>query len=319
MDFFEAGGDSLSALRLIGRLSQGHSAAIVGGDLFLHSTPRRLAARLRELQIGRAAPAEGRNLRLLREGTGAPIVFVHPIGGQILPYARLARHLDVGEPVYGLQPSSRDASYGSLSERCAAYAEELKALSGGPFHLGGYSLGGALAMELAAQLRRDGHDVRWVFLIDAWVPQAPLTGVAKLRHRISELRRFTSTERWMWVRAQLVRLTRGEPEEDLLEGAPLIDANLMRELGEQALRWSPPCYPGNVLLFRAEMDLRGYSNLPSALGWDAYCPRLEVRPVPGNHSDIVAEPTVIHIAREMERRMRSAEIAAGQGSRALLK
>jgi thioesterase domain-containing protein len=67
------------------------------------------------------------------------------------------------------------------------------------------------------------------------------------------------------------------------------------------------------------MDLRGYSNLPSALGWDAYCPRLEVRPVPGNHSDIVAEPTVIHIAREMERRMRSAEIAAGQGSWALLK
>jgi amino acid adenylation domain-containing protein len=304
-DFFEAGGDSLSALRLIGRVSR-QETAIVGGDLFLHSTPRRLAARLREVKIGTAPPAPGRHLRLLREGTGAPIVFVHPIGGQILPYAPLARHLGTGGPVYGLQPSGQDSHYASLAERCAVYAEDLKALSPGPFYLGGYSLGGVLAMELAHQLTREGRGVRFVFLIDAWVPKPFLAGRAKLRHRLSELRRFTWAERGLWVRAQMRRLTgSGFEEEDLLEGAPLIDATLMRELGEQALLWSPPHYPGPVLLFRAQMDLRGYSKPESALGWDACCPRLEVISVPGHHSDIVAEPTVVHIAREIERRIRA--------------
>jgi thioesterase domain-containing protein len=88
--------------------------------------------------------------------------------------------------------------------------------------------------------------------------------------------------------------------------ASLIDADLIEMLGEQAMRWSPPRYEGNVLLFGAEQDVRGYSNpRGGALGWDVVCPRLEVITVPGNHHDMLAEPAVIRIAREMERRIGS--------------
>jgi amino acid adenylation domain-containing protein len=303
-DFFEAGGDSISALRLISRLGRSRGAAIAGGDLFLHSTPQRLAAHLRKLEAGGTATALGRHLRLLREGTGTPIVFVHPIGGEMLPYLRLAQHLGAGAPVFGLQTAGVDAEYRSLAERCTVYAEELKRVSAGPFHVGGYSLGGVLAMELATQLRRSGHEVRWVFLLDAWVPNSLPAGAAKLRHRLRELRRFRWGERWLWVRWQLLRLAGFDPEESLLKEASLIDADLIRVLGEQALRWCPPPYEGNVLLFRAEMDSRGYSNPPGgALGWDVVCPRLEVIRVPGHHHEMLAGSAVVRIAREMERRM----------------
>jgi thioesterase domain-containing protein len=221
----------------------------------------------------------------------------------MLPYLRLAQHLSSGAPVFGLQTAGVNEAYTSLAERCAVYAEELKRVSAGPFHVGGYSLGGVLAIELAAQLRRSGREVRWVFLLDAWVPKPLRAGAAKVRHRLRELQRFSWGERWQWVRWQLLRLAGTNPEEKVVKEASLIDANLIEMLGEQALRWSPPHYDGNVLLFGADLDVRGYSNPQSALGWDVVCPRLEVIRVPGNHHEMLAEPAVIRIAREMERRI----------------
>jgi hypothetical protein len=105
-------GDSLSALRLIGRLSQEHSTAIVGATFFSTRRPRGSRARLRELEI-RAGGTRGRaqSPTAPRRHGVRPSCSFQSDRWPDLPYARLARHLDVGEPVYGLQPSSRDASY----------------------------------------------------------------------------------------------------------------------------------------------------------------------------------------------------------------
>ena len=293
-DFFEAGGDSLSALHLVARLARRHVNNISGGDLFAHATPRRLAARLRALEAG----GEGRHLMKLRAGTGAPLVFVHPIGGEMLPYVRLAQRLELGAPVFGLQALEGEAPFESLEERCAAYAEELQRSTNGPLYLGGYSLGGVLAMELAAQLRRAGREVRCVFLLDAWVPKPALSRSAKVKRRLTELGRQSWSERWQWVRGRQRRLAGLDRRE-----------GLMLALGQQMPEWMPARYEGEVLLFHCELNIWGEQNPPGGHGWEAFCPNLTVLTVPGNHTEIVLEPAVSLVVKEMEARIRSAPAA----------
>jgi amino acid adenylation domain-containing protein len=290
-DFFEAGGDSLTALQLVNRLRMRHGALISGGDVFVHATPRKLAARLRATY----SRVKGRHLLRLREGTGAPIVFVHRIGGDALAYLPLAQRLNSRNPVFAFQAVAGEAPFASLEERCAAYAEELQQTFSGPLCLCGHSLGGLLAMQLAAQLSRAGREVRWVFLLDAWVPRSRW---ARMRKRFAELWQQSWSERWRWVCArQWVRPTpRRLPN---LDGGE----RLMMTFNEQIPRWVPSRYEGNVMLFRCDLNMFGPKQAPDALGWDKFCSKLTVLSVPGNHLQILNEPTVSLIVKEIEARL----------------
>jgi thioesterase domain-containing protein/acyl carrier protein len=299
-DFFEAGGDSLGALRLISRLRQERDLELTSGELFLHSTPRRMAARLEQLLAGAAPPS---HLLRLRSGRGRVSVFlVHPIGGHLAPYARLAHHLGDSAALFGLQAGAGKRPYQSIGQRCAAYVEEVMAASSGPLILGGYSLGGALALEMAEQLRRAGRVVSLVLLLDAAVPRRLERGWAKLRHRATELRRFSWRDRRIWLSEQISRRFLHGPadERDFGEAEVLIDSAEMKSLIEQSLRWQPPRYAGKVRLFRADRSIRGYPNPVNALGWDRYCTDLEVFDLPCNHAEILVEPQVLRIVAEME-------------------
>jgi amino acid adenylation domain-containing protein len=300
-DFFEAGGDSLSVLRLISRLSQQLAVQVTSGELFLHSTPRRMAARLEQLLNGTTQP---RHLLSLRKGDGPmAVVLVHPMGGHLAPYARLAHHLSASVNLFGLQAAGSDTPlYGSIAQRCAAYVQELMAAWRGPVILGGYSLGGALALEMADQLRRAGRIVSIVLMLDAPVPRPASGGWDKLRHRATELWRFSWRDRRIWLMEQLShRLVAARNDtQEYGEAGALIDTSGMQLLVEQTLRWQSPLYDGEVLLFRANRNLRGYPNPLGALGWERFCSHLEVLDLPCNHAEILVEPQVLRIAADIE-------------------
>jgi thioesterase domain-containing protein len=95
---------------------------------------------------------------------------VHPIGGNVLCYAELARLLD--RDVYGLQmPDPHQEGYpASLEELAAVYLDEIrKARLAPPYHLAGWSMGGVLAFEMAQQL---GRRAGLLAIIDAEPPLA---------------------------------------------------------------------------------------------------------------------------------------------------
>jgi amino acid adenylation domain-containing protein len=300
-DFFEAGGDSLGMLRLISRLSQQLAVQVTSGELFLHSTPRRMAARLEQLLAGTTQP---RHLLSLRKGHGTTaVVLVHPMGGDLAPYGRLAHHLNPSVNLFGLQAAgSNTPSYESVAQRCAAYVDELMGAWRGPLILGGYSLGGALALEMADQLRRAGRTVPLVLLLDAPLPRPHRRGWDKLRHRATELWRFSWRDRRIWLMEQLShRLVAARDDaQDYGEAGAVIDTHGMQLLVEQTLRWQPPLYDGKVLLFRADRNLRGYPNPMGTLGWDRYCTDLQVLGLPCNHTQILVEPQVLRIAADIE-------------------
>jgi thioesterase domain-containing protein len=162
-------------------------------------------------------------------------------------------------------------------------------------------LGGVMALEMADQLRRAGRAVPLVLLIDVAVPRPPRRGWDKVRHRITELWRFSWADRSIWLTEQLarsLRLVKAGP--DLSEAEALMDAAGMELLVQQARGWQPPQYAGKVYLFRGDRNLRGYPNPEGAHGWERHCMDLEVLSLPCNHAQILVEPQVLRIAAEIQ-------------------
>jgi amino acid adenylation domain-containing protein len=107
-----------------------------------------------------------------------PLFLVHPAGGDVLCFHGLARHLyelvggaaGPGLPVYGLQSHGLveggvpDRSLEAMAER---YLGEMRRVApAGPYRLGGWSLGGVVAFEMACRLRASGEEVELLAVLD---------------------------------------------------------------------------------------------------------------------------------------------------------
>src|SRR5208283_2392385 len=95
-------------------------------------------------------------------GSKPPLYLIHGVGGKVLGFSDLIRHLDSDQPVYGVEyviDVSKPVML-SLEELAAHYIEEIRASRvHGPYCLLGYSFGGILAFEMARQLQAGGLEV----------------------------------------------------------------------------------------------------------------------------------------------------------------
>ncbi|MDY7093675.1 MAG: non-ribosomal peptide synthase/polyketide synthase [Acidobacteriota bacterium] len=170
-DFFRMGGHSLLAVRLLSMIEAELGREIPMAELFRHSTVEGLALWLR-----RELPAtEPTLVPLASGGVGVPIFLVHPVGGTVLCYAELARHLGERHPVFGLQARGLDGEEpprDRVETMAEAYLDEVLAVAPeGPWVFGGWSMGGAVAWEMAAQLVRRGRQPGPVVLLDSRIAE----------------------------------------------------------------------------------------------------------------------------------------------------
>jgi amino acid adenylation domain-containing protein len=165
-DFFEMGGDSLSAVRLMMKTRALFPEFQPSFALLLKSpTVAQFAHALRGRQ------PHGSYLVAMREGSERPPLFcVHGAGGNVFSTRDLASAMPLGQPVYCFQARGLDgqsAPFSSVEETAQCYIDEIrKVRPHGPYFLSGGCYGGLVVFEMARRLHALGEDVAMVAMID---------------------------------------------------------------------------------------------------------------------------------------------------------
>ncbi|MGW3498380.1 non-ribosomal peptide synthetase [Streptomyces sp. NPDC001020] len=300
-DFFALGGNSLLALRLVNRVRTELGTAVPFGRIFESPTLRAFAAAVHD---GTASAACAVTLSDGEEtGGGQPLILFHPVGGSVAGYLDLARSWP--GPVHAFQSRMLVQGAGpsgdpDLETMAASYLRELRELvPTGPYLLGGWSMGGVLAFEVARQLTAEGEQCR-VVMIDSMATEERLPDTEA--ERLVEFLGDLAGGRLPAAAAAAVHEAAGDdlpaaaravavahgllpPEVDDAQFARLAGAHAHNLAVLGAYRPGPCDVP--VLLFVARQrhgDLHGPGG-----GWRALCPRTEVEFLEGDHYSIVAD------------------------------
>ncbi|AZZ81208.1 non-ribosomal peptide synthetase [Gordonia alkanivorans] len=164
--FFDLGGNSLAAARVVAQIREHHGLRVELAWLFSDATVKGIAAR-----IAANNDVSGDIVITLRaQGARAPLFCVHPAGGLAWFYGGLAPYL-ADRPIYGLQDPhvvTGEPSITDARELATRYVEEIRQIQPrGPYHLLGWSVGGVIAHAMATQLRELGEDVAYLGVMDS--------------------------------------------------------------------------------------------------------------------------------------------------------
>jgi thioesterase domain-containing protein len=198
----------------------------------------------------------------------------------------------------------------------AAYLEEIKSVQPeGPYRLGGWSLGGAIAYEMASQLAARGERVASLVLVDAELPSADtrVTGTDEstvLALCALDMAALTATGKPAITREELEQLPAGTrvralvdrlraagafpasmPDDDAFRTIEVFKGNVLAATG-----WAPAPYAGRVVLLEAtESELHADRG-----GWGPFVPELRVERVPGDHYTMLKKPHVEELAARID-------------------
>ena len=242
-------------------------------------------------------------------GRRPPFFCVHPAGANTLCYFDLAHELGDEQPFYGLQSpgfDGEDAPRAKFEELAALYVAALQSVQPqAPYLLGGWSMGGHVAFEMAQQLRGQGQPVALLAVLDSQAPGDSFTDMQTddetLLHmfagnlgqrygfELDDLRGRTLDERLHHLRQRSV-------ETNAVPAAAADPQHIHRlfrvfKANVQALvNYEPRKYPDRITLFRA-WERFAVSPSDPLDGWDALAPEgVELHVTPGNHYTMITMP-----------------------------
>ncbi len=321
-NFFELGGHSLLAVRLFAQIEKAFGRKLPLAILFQAPTVEHLANAIRKQESSRAWSAL---VPIQPHGSSQPFFGVHAVGGNVLEYHDLARHLGSDQPFYGLQSQGLDGKQPPLTrieEMAACYIKEVRKLQPeGPYAIGGRSFGGIVAFEMACQLHAQGQEVNLLALLDTYpagyFKLAP--GASSRRNRIARflrrmhchlqnLRRLPAREKagyiatkGQYIPAKLQRMAWESVfslYKRIARPLPRVLRNI-EQLNYTAIsEYVPQVYPGAVTLFLASGDVTAAYDLKE--GWQALATGgVEIHEIEGNHINIIKEPFVGELAAKL--------------------
>jgi len=320
-NFFEMGGHSLLAARMLTRVEAAFGRRITLTSLFRSPTVRGLA----RLVLTEAREFDFRQMvRLQADGANLPLIAINNTG----VYYLLAKRLGPQQPVTSLQLFDPAARHDSLPETLEQIAAEYVKLirrvhPDGPYLLAGWCVAGALAFEIARQLAAGGHHVSNVFLIDSWVPRyftrlpwlRRVFGNYSLRWQLAradwhQYRSGQQTlQQFMDARPSLGKLLRmlgllwgdasASQVNEVADGPEQYDRWLLEYLKATTNRYEPGSYAGKVTLLRSKGEPTGWFFDPLA-GWGAVVTGgIELAMVDGNHFTMFQDPGATQMAERM--------------------
>jgi amino acid adenylation domain-containing protein len=338
-DFFDLGGHSLMAIKALSRIREDFEVDLPLATLLQAPTVAQLAALLHKEDLN---PSWSLLVPVRAGGSKPPLFLMHALGGNVLDYYRLVNHLESDQPVYAFQAQGLDGNFikgATLEEMAADYVAELQNFQPeGPYFLGGFCMGGLLALEAAEQLTAAGQNVALVIMVQSIHPGAmdykPNTPAFKrlwyqMQKRASLEWENLSHNPKGYVSERLVHLWDAVRVRTSIAYQKMIgkDPSMSTEFSQlyffeavgvehkKAMdKYRPGPYGGDVLVIRASKQLAGLI-ADERLGWDrTFHGKLEVCEVPGHQENLLLVPNVSQLAKEISIRLKAAQQRYFKGS-----
>ncbi|MGY0056685.1 beta-ketoacyl synthase N-terminal-like domain-containing protein [Streptomyces sp. LZ34] len=304
-DFFALGGDSLMAVRLRGRVHEDLGIAVPLAEFLEQPTFGRLAALAQDAGGTRddrgetgdtrpqRTPAAPRELVRFHEGgDGTPLFLAAPAAGSSLCYREFARAVGGDRPVYGIDAPGLLGGApipDRVEDLAAHHIRVLRAVRPhGPYAVGGWSVGGLVAHEMAAQLERAGERVELLLFLDGFAPDSGGRPLGSAPQHLAA---------GLWHQA-LVALQIGPAGRTVrsVPGASRVFRAYLRAM----LRYRPRPVSCPTVLFKAGLTHRTEARLRTWLS--ALHPGgLTVLPCSGKHWTMLTEPHASALAHQVRR------------------
>lgn len=308
-NFFELHGHSLLALRLFARLNAQFGRNLPLSTLFHAPTIEKLAELL---QQDNCSQPPSSLVAIRAEGTRPPLFIISGLGGNVVRFYELARHLPKDRPVYALQPPGLDGTSPYLTrvqDMAEYYISEIKARQvHGPYDLAGYSFGGLVAFEMACQLTDQGEDANFVALLDSpeWHYEMEFFRAMTFREKVDRFRNrivriVFESKRKEYIRDAIRRRVSrlifvvyrafGRPVPQ--RAGSIEDINRFA-----AANYIPRTYAGKLTLFRTRRRSSRVDDY--CLGWGPLSQGgVEVHEVPGDHDSMTDSPNAYVLAQKL--------------------
>jgi thioesterase domain-containing protein len=265
-------------------------------------------------------------------GSKPPLFFVHGAGGNVLLYRELAAHLGPDQPFYGLQAQGLDGQRPCLTrfeDMGALYVKEIRSLQpDGPYFLGGYCLGGQLALEIAQQLSAKNLKVALLAMVETYNGRSGINpgakasnlylGILRLLHGFQNLK-FHWDNIWLLTRRDkiifLAKKSRvslermklrlaiaSKPVARMMQfsiGEKFPHVNLTNINDKASLEYSPKPYNGKITLFRPKCYFAGCKE--NDFGWGEVARGgVEVHVLQVNPRGLLVEPFVQELSKVLK-------------------
>jgi amino acid adenylation domain-containing protein len=329
-NFFNIGGHSLLAVRLLARIRKELGLDLSLATLMKAPTIEQLSRQIQDLRLAQQAdldkPVPSVRQRSfsfvvpLQVAPGkTPLFCVHGAGGDVISLRELGAGVGNELAFYGIQARGVDGKskpFGTIEEMAIAYIEEIRQIQPtGPYHLSGFCGGGLIAFEIATQLRAVGETVALLALLGSrrkgsvigdsrlsvWKRGIAERGLGYLFERAAffaqrELSFASARLRIFWSRVS----NRPVPHE-------IRNLWLTWAFFQAESRYSPRPYAGRLTVFRATGDHMSERDGGPELGWRGYASEgVDVQEVPGNHESVIEQPYAAVLAEKLKASARSA-------------
>ncbi|MDN3689562.1 non-ribosomal peptide synthetase [Cyclobacterium jeungdonense] len=318
-NFFEIGGHSLTAVKVMVQLEKVYGIRLPLSVLFKYPTIQKLSQAIKSGVLG---DSEWRSLVAIKKtGSKPPLYIVHGGGLNILPFYAVAREMDKEQPVFGIQAKGLDGVEQPLHtvEAIASQylAEILQQNPDGPYFLAGYSLGGIIAFEMASQLKKMGKSVGKLVFFDTYAFQSDHHESLSIRFR-NKIRHFLGKRKFdvellihhssIFKRIKKASFEkklnkikqRFRPEPEKAESSLLKTYKRVEFVYKEACRdYKINYYDGTIDLIKAKIA-SGYLPDKEGFGWKPHARELRVWEAEGEHITMLSPPNDTSFARLLQ-------------------
>jgi amino acid adenylation domain-containing protein len=280
-DFFKLGGTSILVLELIEEIKRLFFKELRPSDIFKNSS----ISKLMQLIHYKKLDLKNNSVMPIQEnGLNPPLFLVHPGGGLIYRYMDLREHISERK-IYGINNPrlSEEKYFDSIEDMANEYIELIDQTGTYDYYLlGGWSLGGMIAFEMACKLLQMGRKVKNVIMIDAYNLSSfnqPLTTADDISEILNEEGIDTNSE------------------------AAQIFAKNVSNNEIICQKYMPSVYNCRVVLLKAAACVKGDKDLwiDRYNGWKNVAPRIEVFETPGIHDKLFDPENVGNLANALKK------------------